>query len=875
MRWGRKKREQDLERELRTHLELEAEELKASGLSSDEARHAAQRAFGNAALANEMTREAWGWTWLERLGQDLRYALRSLLKSPGFVAATVLTLALGIGANSAMFSVVETLLLRPLPYSNPGRLARLSVFSSKWTSGSVAHQEFLTWQAQNRSLDAVAAYSSREYNLSGVEIPERLPGAAVTANLLPLLGVQPAAGRGFSAEEDRPGGPPAVILSNALWQRLFPSRAFAPGATITLDGASHAVVGVLSPGFRFPADMAVDLLTPLALPAEPNWSAGVFRAVTVVGRVKAGVRMEQVKAELSVISRGVDQFFSQGFADLREGSFVQVVPLQEAVYGKAQPVLFVLSGAVVFILLIACVNVAHLSLARSASRRKEIAVRAALGAARGRLIRQLLTESLLLALLGAAAGLLLAASALRVIRALGAQKMSVLSALALNPAVLAFTFGIAALSVLLFGLGPAFAETKFDLNEIIKGGTAGVGGRRRHTFRLLLMAAETALALVLFVGAGLLVRSFAALSSVDPGFRPDHVLTLRLKLPRVTAVTERWRYASFVTRVEEQIRTLAGVRYVGAATHLPMAGYTTRASITVDGRTPAAGRSQVALSGALADDSPYVPVGGVTPDYFRAMGIRLVAGRFFDQRDGADALKVAIVNQTFARQFQLGDNPLGQRISGNTIVGVVGDVRHLGLAREAQPEVFRPFAQFPMEEFALAVRTDAAQQALAPAIRRLVAKVDPSQPVYDVATMEARISESVSSRRFLMIALAAMAGLALGLAAVGIYGVVGYFTSRRAHEIGIRMALGASREDVVWLVVRQGLAAVLLGIVVGAGGALALTRLLSAMLYRVRPADPATFAAASLGLAGIALLAAYLPSRRVARGNALAALRHE
>ena len=876
MQWPwRRRRDGDLDRELRSHLEQEAEERQEGGLSPEDAKYAAQRVFGNAVLVKELTREAWGWTFLERLGQDLHYALRSLLRSPGFTAATVLTLALGIGANTAMFSVVETLLLRPLPYSDPGRLVQLSVVSSMVTSGSVAHQEFLTWRDQNRTLETVAAYRDWEYDLTGIEIPERLAGAQVTASFLRLLGVQPAAGRSFSAEDDRRGGPPAVLLTNALWRRLFHSDSFKPGARITLDGVSYEVVGVLSPSFRFPADQTAGLLTPLALPAKPDWDAGGFRSVTVVGRVKASVSLEQVRLDLGGVSRGVDQFFNLGFADLRKGSFVRVVPLQEALFGKAQPVLFVLSGAVVFILLIACVNVAHLNLARSASRRKEIGVRAALGAARGRLVRQLLTESVLLAMLGAAAGLLLAAAALQAIRALGAQKMPALSGLALNPAVLAFTFGVAALAVVLFGLGPAFAETRLDLNEIIKGAGQTHAGRRRHSFRFLLIAAETALALVLFVGAGLLVRSFGTLSSVDPGFRADHVLTLRLRLPRATARTERWGYASFVRQAEEQIRTLAGVRYVGVATHLPLTGYTMRSNITVDGRTPETQHSDVAISGSLADDTPYVPVGFVTPDYFRAMGIHLVAGRFFDEHEGADAPKVAIINQSFARQFHLGDNPLGQRISGSMIVGVVGDVRHLGLAREAQPEVFRPFAQLPMQEFALVVNTEADPLALVPAVRRVIAGLDRNQPVYDVATMEARIAESVSTQRFLTIALAVLAGLALSLAAVGIYGVVGYFTSLRTHEIGIRMALGACRRNVLWLVVRQGMVAVLLGIVVGTGGALALTGFLSAMLYRIRPTDPATFAAAALGLAGIGLLAAYLPARRAARSDALAALRHE
>jgi putative ABC transport system permease protein len=388
------------------------------------------------------------------------------------------------------------------------------------------------------------------------------------------------------------------------------------------------------------------------------------------------------------------------------------------------------------------------------------------------------------------------------------------------------------------------------------------------------MAAESALALVMLIGACLLIRSFAALAAVDSGYCPDHVLTLRLRLPRA-ASAELWRYASFADQALQRIRSLPGVRHAAATSHLPLAGYAFRADFTVDGRTPGAGRGMTAISGLTAEESAYIPVGAVTPDYFRTMGIPLITGRFFDSTDGADAQKIAIVNQSFARQFQLGDKPLAERVSHFPIVGVVGDVRHLGPAREPQPEVYLPFAQMPMQEFALVVKTEADAAASAPAVRRAVAEVDRNQPVYDVATMEARLAESVSSRRSLMIALAALAGLALSLAAVGIYGVVGYFASRRTHEIGIRMALGAGGAEVIWLVVRRGMAAVLMGIAAGSGAALALGRLLSAMLYHVRPSDPATFAAAGLGLAVIAAVACYLPALRAARGDALAALRHE
>jgi len=804
------------------------------------------------------------------LWQDVRYGIRVLRKSPGFTTAAVLTLALAIGANTAMFSVVEAVLLRPLSYPDSGRIAWLSVFYPARKSTMVVVPEYLSWRNESQCFEEIAAYSAREYNLTGVEIPERLQGAAVTASFLRLLGVRPVLGRVFSADEDRLGGPPAVLLSHALWRRLFSCDPGVLGTGVALDGASYAVVGVLPPDFRFPDEVQVDLIGAMALPAEPDWSAEGFRGVSVLGRMKPGIALEQARAELETISHRADGLVSPPFARTRAGLEVRAVPLHERLVGDVRRLLSVLCGAVAFILVIACANVAHLGLARWAVRRKEIVLRAALGANRGRLIRQLLVESMLLAVLGAAAGLLLAGSVLGLLRTVEAQAVPLLDRVTLNGVVLAFTGAVAGIAVLLFGLAPALAGTGVNPKDVCQdGGRSTSGGHWYRSLRRLLMAGEVALALMLFVGAGLLIRSFAILTAVDPGFRPDHVLTLQLRLP-MNVYSQREQSAEFVRQVEEQVRSLPGVRSVGATSQLPLTGFSMQSKVPIEGQgEPTAGQS------------PNVAIGVVSPDYFRAIGTPLVAGRFFSAQETPASPLVAIINESFSRQFFPGEDPLGKRIMGNgasdwrSIVGVVGDVHHLGLASDCSPEVYLPFAQSPLPNLAIAIRTDSDPAALGEAVRRAVAGVDRNQPVYDVSTLEERLAKSVAPQRHRAVILAAFAAIALGLAAVGVYGIMAYVTSQRLHEIGIRMALGATSFDVLKVVLGDGFKFTIAGVTVGLAGAMALTRVISSFLHGVSPTDPVTFASAAVFLTAIALLASYLPARRASKVDPMVALRYE
>ena len=805
---------------------------------------------------------------MSTLINDIKYAFRQLRKNPGFTIIVMITLALGIGANTAMFSVVEAVLLRPLPYPEPDRIAWFSVFYPARKNAMVIVPEYLSWRNQNQCFEEIAAYNGREYNLTGIEVPEQLQGAAVTANFLPLLGVKPMLGRVFSAEEDRPGEPPAILLGYNLWQRLFSSNIGVIGTVVLLNGTGHTVIGVLPPDFRFPDYQKVDLISTLALPAEPDWNAEGFRAVSVLGRMKPGITLEQARTELETISHRADSIVSSFFASTRTGLEVQAVPLHKRLVGNVRLLLFVLSGAVVFILLIACANVAHLVMARSTIRYKEIVLRAALGASRYRLIRQLLMESVMLAVLGAVAGLLLTTFVLGLFRILGSQAIPFLDRVALNGTVLVFTVVTAGIAVLLFGLAPALMGTGLNINEAFQEqGRSTTGGRRHRNFCGLLITAEVALALMLFIGAGLFIRSFACLAAVNPGFRPDHVLTLQLRLP-MNIYSERWKSTEFVNQVERQIQSLAGVQSVGVTSQLPLTGFSMRSKIPIEER-----------SGVIPDQS--IPLGAVSPDYFRAMGIQLISGRFFYQGDSPSSPPVAIVNESFSRQFFPGQDPLGKRIMGDgnsgwrSIVGIVADVHHLGLTSDCQPEVFLPFTQSPCPNFALVIRTGSDPSVMAEAVRRSVAGVDRNQTVFDVSTMEERLAKSVAPQRYQTITLAVFAVVALSLAVIGIYGVMDYVTSRRIGEIGIRMALGAQSCDVLKTLLRQGLKFAIIGLAIGLVGAMVVTRIMSSLLYDISPTDPLTFLCVALLLTIVVMLACYVPARRAAKIDPMEALRYE
>ncbi len=669
-------------------------------------------------------------------------------------------------------------------------------------------------------------------------------------------------------EEDQPGGPRAILLSHALWQRLFSSNPRVLGTAVTLGGVSHIVVGVLPADFQFPDDMQVDLLSTLATPAEPDWNAGGFGAVSVLGRMKPGVTLEQARTELELISRRADDIVSPAFARTRAGLEVRAISLHDRLVGDVRLLLLVLSGAALFILLIACANVAHLVMARSTVRQKEIILRAAIGASRRRLVRQLLTESALLAALGAVAGLVLATAVLTLFRKLGGATIPFLDRAALNGAVLAFTAAAAAAAVFLVGLAPAVMGTRLSLSRAFQEtGHSTTMGRRQRGFRGLLMAGEVALAVVLLVSAGLLIRSFAALTAVNPGFRPDHVLTLQFGLP-MNVYSQPQQCAEFARQAEERIRALPGVRVVGVTSQLPLTGFFMRANVPIEGQTE-----------PMPGQSPSIPLGAVSPDYFRALGIRLIAGRFFEPAETASAQSVAIINESFARQFFPGEDPVGRRIMGQggsgwrVIVGVVADVHHLGLTRDCSPEVFLPFAQSPLPNLAFVVRTESDPLAMTGAVRRSMAGVDRNLPVYDVATMEERLAASIASQRCQTIILAAFAVVALSLAALGVYGVMQYVAGQRTREIGIRIALGAQRADVLKALVGDGLKLTATGLTIGLVGAFAAARILRSLLFNTNPTDPLTFLCVTLFLASIAALACWVPAHRATRIDPMTALR--
>jgi putative ABC transport system permease protein len=800
---------------------------------------------------------------------DFRYAFRMLVKSPVFSAIAILTLGLAIGANSAIFSVVDAVLLRPLPYPQSEQLVRVFGSQPQLARAPNSPANFLEWKAENQVFERIATYVGQGFNLTGSDRPERVIGARISADLLQLLGVQPALGRNFTADEDRDGADRVVILSHEFWQHRFGGDVNAIRQTITLNDRPYTVVGVMPRGFAFPSTRT-QIWTPVAFtPAETATRDTNY--IDVIARLKPGISLQQAQANMNAVT----QHQAERYPNTNTGVGAEVVSLQEFTVGDVRPMLIVLFGAVAFVLLIACANVANLLLARAAARHREMAIRGALGASRSRVVRLLLTESVLLAIAGAALGLLLANWSLDLLVSLKPANLPRLSEIGVNRTVFLFTFGISLLTGVLFGVAPAIQASKTDLNEGLKeSGRGGTDSPRRNRLRSLLVISEVALSLVLLIGAGLMIRSFARLLAVDPGFKPDHVLTAFVSLP-VSKYPKHEEQTAFFDRLIERLRSLPMVSAAGVVTDLPLFGGSST-GFDVDGRPEA-------LPGQRAMTDYRI----VSPDYFTAMGIKLVKGRAFSRHDTADAPGVVIINETLAARFFAGEEPVGKRLnlSGSPkdlreIVGVVGDTRNYGVDADVKPEVYVPFLQSApsylsgvSSAMTVVVRSTSDPSSLASALREQVQALDKDQPVSEIRTMEWYLADSMAQRRFNMLLLGAFAGLALILAAVGIYGVIAYTVAQRTHEMGIRIALGAQRSDVFKLIFGQAMLTTAAGVVIGLGAALGLTRLLQNLLYQVTATDPFVFASITFLLLLVAMAATYIPARRAMKVDPITALR--
>jgi putative ABC transport system permease protein len=801
--------------------------------------------------------------------QDVRYGLRTLIKNPGFTIVTVLALALGIGANSAIFSVVNTVLLRPLPYRNPDQL--VMVWEDATTQGfpknTPSPANFLDWVSQNTVFEGMAAVAESSFNLTGPDEPRRFDGRRVSANLFTLLGVEPRLGRVFRLEEDKPGTR-VVILSDGLWQRHFGANPNLIGQSVTLNGESYTVIGIMPPSFQYPTRRD-QLWVPMAFDAKEATNRG-NHFLEVVARLKTGVTLKQAQAEMSTIAARLAQEYPE--YNVRIGCVVN--PLHEQLVGDIKPALLILLAAVGFVLLIACANVANLLLARAAVRQKEIALRLALGASRSRLTRQFLTESILLASLGGAVGLAFSLVGIRVLRTFIPDTISQAQAVGIDAKVLLFTGLIALVTGVVFGLAPAQQASNFNLNETLKeGGRDSAASSKGNRIRGLLVIAEVAISFVLLIGAGLLINSFLHLRNLDPGFRADHLLTMKIPLPELKYPDKEHR-STFYEEVLGRVRPLPGVEAAAVAGNLPL---------TYDGDS-----MPIGVEGRLdppPDQRPDVVLRVIGPGYFTTMGISLVQGRDFSEQDKAGSVSAVIISEKTAHHFWPGENPIGKRLKpGSTaspsawrvVIGVVKDVRQNDFIAEPKMEMYMAYSQ--LNQFApnaLVVRTRVEPLSLAAAVRNAIWSVDKDQPVADIDTMDHIVSQAVARQRFSMLLLGIFAGLALVLAAVGIYGVMSYSVAQRTREIGIRMALGAQRSDVLKMTVKQGLKLVGVGLVMGLVLAFVLTRVMASLLFGISATDPVTFASICAVLLVVALLASYIPALRATKVDPMVALRYQ
>jgi putative ABC transport system permease protein len=875
-------REAAIVEELTQYLDDYYAELLSGGVTSAEAeRQTRAELSGSELLARELQRAErqvpqepivrgtnQRTNMIADLWQDLRFGARMLLKQPGFSLIAVLTLALGIGANTAIFSIVNAVLLRPFPYQAPERLVMLREHVSGGGAGfSPSYPNFADWRTQNTVFASIAAVRQNEsFNLTGAGEPERLQGRLVSAEFFSTLDIKPLVGRDFLAEEDRPGATPAAILSYGLWQRRFGNDQSVIGKQLTLNNQSFTVVGITPPNFQFGAE--ADVTVPIGLSAERFRVRGADPGADVVARLKPHVSEQQAETELNLIAARLEQQYPES----NKGRRVRLTLLHESFVGDVRQPLLILLGAVGMVLLIACANVANLLLVRSSVRRKEMAVRVALGAARGRIIRQLLTESVLLAALGAALGILLAFWGTSLIAAQLPDGIPRLREAEVDAPVLVFTLAVSLLTGLLFGLAPALQASRPNLTEGLKEGERGSSGRRQR-LRSALVVGEVALTLTLLVGSGLLIQSFRRVLQVDPGFNPQNLLTMRLSVNN----PDGQQVANFFEQLQQNIRSLPGVKSVAVSDGLPFGRDANHPAFIIEGR-PA------------TEKKPNGQRYSVSPDYFQTMGIELIKGRLFNAEDTRDSQRVIVINEVLARQYFPNEDPLGKRLKHSTdspsleIVGIVRHVEPYNLDRQGPgpAQFYTNFDQISLQglpnivrHINLLTRTEVEPSSLDSAVRGQVTALNKDQSVYNVRTMEQVVAQSVAARRFSMLLLTVFAVVALALASLGIYGLMSYAVVQRTREIGLRMALGAEASDVLKLVIRQGMKLALVGVALGLVASVALTRTMKNLLFGVSATDPATFAAIALLLTLVALLACWIPARRATRVDPLVALHCE
>jgi putative ABC transport system permease protein len=862
--------QQDLDQEMQYHLERQIQEGVTAGLSPEEARYAALRDLGAITQNKEACREMRRVNWIEDLAQDLRHGSRRLRKNPAFTIVAVLVLALGIGANTAMFSVAYGILLRPLPYPGADRVAVVFMrfFPRDFAFGTLCIRDYLMWKDNNRAFEDPSLFRTLRMDIGGNEgVPEQVQGASVTTGFFTTLEVRPLIGRTFAPGEDKPATRSLAVLSESVWRRRFGASSAVLGKTILVNGAPSTVIGVMPGAFRFPR-RETEVWTNLPLNPPTRYGPWFYRGVA---RLKPGVTLQQAQAEINNI----------GLRMMQQNPYYKrltlpVLELREALLGTTlKPAILVLAGAVGLVLLIAVVNVANLMLARATVREREMALRLSLGAGRGRLLRQLLTESVLLAVMGGAVGLALAWGGIELIRVWNPGDLPLIDSVRLDWSALGFMVLVSMLTGILFGLAPAFHSVRTDLNATIKeGGRSGATSRTHGRTRSALVVSEIALSLLLLVGAGLLLRSFANLRRVTGGFsaQPRQILTMLIS-PGNRKYNDAPAGLAFYDEVLRRARAVPGVEAAAVTDSLPPDRQGDADTFQIQGQPLAPGEL-----------NPIISEPGVGPDFFRALGIPLIKGRFFDQHDTPDSRPVAIVSEGFVHRFFANQEPLGQRIKQSgpgygdkwmDIVGVVGNVKYLGLTVDTDPALYIPFAQSYGPLMFLVVRSSGDAAELAAPLRQDIQSIDPGVTLAQISTMEQALDLSVSQPRFDTMLLSLFAGMALLLAAVGIYGLIAYSVAQRTHEIGVRMALGAAQADVVRMVVRQGASMAVLGILLGLGGAFLLTRLLKTMLFGIGVADALTFVSAPLIIMLVVLLATFVPALRATRISPVVALRYE